>query len=257
MHSLLPDANRLCFGHIHFSPKYNYIYVDTPKVACSTIKYTLKCAEYDEARLEMNGSATRYGYSDFLMRIHDRRESPLLFPTTTEELEQFLSLSHLVFCFARNPFTRVLSAYIDKIEKNAARRALFTTNLGRQAQDQDQLLSFVEFLELVKQQPPESMDPHWRLQNLHIKGMHYDVVGAFEQFGNDFDRLLSSIDQKMATFFAKVDEHKTNASENISKYYSDKKAVQLALDIYEQDFVYFGYCDDIARATEPPRHQLA
>jgi hypothetical protein len=257
MHALLADANRLCFGHIHFSSKYNYIYVDTPKVACSTIKYTLNSAECGEARLEKNDSGSRYGYSDFLLRIHDRRDSPLLFPTTTEELAQFLSSSRLVFCFARNPFTRVLSAYIDKIEKNTERRALFTTNLGREAQDQDQPLSFVEFLELVNQQPLEAMDPHWRLQNLHIKGMHYDVVGAFEQFGNDFDRLLNSIDQKMVSFFAKVDEHKTNASENISRYYSDRKAVQLALDIYEQDFTYFGYCDDIARATEPPQHQLA
>ena len=49
----------LLFNHIHHSPHYGYVYVDTPKVACSTIKHALQCAECGEPSLSDNedGSA--------------------------------------------------------------------------------------------------------------------------------------------------------------------------------------------------------
>ena len=93
---------------INVSIKHRYVYIETPKVGCSTIKDTLQRMELDYPDLQR---------SDPEM-IHDRNYSPLLRPAQTWGLDRLLhSRDFFVFCFVRNPYTRLLSAYLDKIVK--------------------------------------------------------------------------------------------------------------------------------------------
>jgi hypothetical protein len=243
------------FGHVQYSPKYRYIYVDTPKVACSTIKHSLQRAEgegaYPGAR---PGAPHQYGYSESLMRIHDRRESPLLFPKDRHELARFAAWSRFAFCFVRNPFSRILSAYIDKIERHAERRALFQTQLLGEMEDPGRTLSFFEFLELVRRQDPKAMDPHWRPQHVHIScGVRYDFVGFFENFEEDFKTALLRIDSALLQHRVSIFEHRTGASKMLARYYEGNATARLVREIYAKDFESFGYDDDIRRAPEPPK----
>src|ERR1700722_16343751 len=115
-------SDMLLLGHVHYSSRYRYLYVDTPKVACSTIKYTLQCAELgQQATTRTNPIPARYGYSSSLLDIHDRRKSPLRWPGDAYELQEFVRTSRFAFCFVRNPFSRTLSAYLDKIAGDAER----------------------------------------------------------------------------------------------------------------------------------------
>jgi Sulfotransferase family len=250
------SSNILLLGHVHYSNRYRYLYVDTPKVASSTIKYTLHCAELGKQAITRNVVPARYGYSRFLLDIHDQRKSPLRWPGDAHELQQFLRTSRFTFCFVRNPFSRVLSAYLDKIIGNVERRNLFLDKLDGAGAHRHRDVSFVEFLELIHRQAPEVMDPHWRPQHLHLHGvMAYDFMGSFERFQDDFRAVLTAIDPTFPKRAATVDEHGSRASSagRILQYYADKRAVQLVSEIYAQDFALFGYSMVTDLVTNPPR----
>ena len=244
----------LILNHVHHSARYGYLYVDTPKVACSTIKHTLECAERGGQSLPSDtddGAPGRYGYSNMLLGIHDRQKSRLMHPRDPDQLPRLRESGCFVFCFVRNPYTRVLSAYLDKIAKSAERRALFREVLGKPG---DELMSFLEFLELVERQLPEAMDPHWRPQHVHLHGgrLTYDYIGSLEQFQQDFVRVLASVSPALMKYAVTVDEHRTNASALVRFYYADTRAVELVARIYKQDFEMFGYPTNIALSAEPP-----
>ena len=173
-------------------------------------------------------------------------------PQDRDQLEKFLKASRLVFCFVRNPFTRALSAYLDKILGPAERRALFLEKLGMPGTNN---LSFVEFLELVQRQMPEAMDPHWRPQHVHLhRVLAYDFIGSFERFQQDLHTVLTAVDPALLNYVVRVDEHRTDASSMalVRRHFADTRAVDLVSQIYERDFALFGYPTEIARSGSPP-----
>src|ERR1700730_11464410 len=113
----------------------------------------------------------------------------------------------------------------------------------------------MKFITLVEQQAPETMDPHWRPQYVHLsRRLNFDFVGVFERFEDDFRAVLTSINPMLQCANA-VQEHRTNASSPalIARYYSDSAAVRLVSEIYQQDFSLFEYPNEVSLATEPPR----
>ena len=89
----------------NFSLKYRYFYAETPKVGCSTIKGLLIQAEH--------GQVIQYPDMDY---IHHREFSPLLNAQQLVDTVAFLEDPGVTrFCFVRNPYTRLLSAWLDKI----------------------------------------------------------------------------------------------------------------------------------------------
>jgi Sulfotransferase family len=240
------DKFSLLMWHVHYSDKYRYVYVDTAKVACSTIKRTLSDAEQGFAdKSSEYSNINEYGYSDFLMNIHNRHRSLLRWPTNRNELKSFLTNSCLVFCFVRNPYTRVLSTYLDKFGENAERMRLFSKEIGIHVSENTHI-SFVDFLRRVALQNPASMNPHWRPQSFHLvdNAIDYDFIGRFENFANDFNDVLKKIGSGIGDFFSSVTEHKTRASELISDLYADPACVRLVREIYAEDFRRFGYSED-------------
>lgn len=251
------DQTPSLLWHVHYSEKFHFVYVDTPKVACSTIKHTLNNAERGEAQPPdlSRTSNNPFGYSDFLLEVHDRRRSLMKWPSSRYEFSEFIDKSRLTFCFVRNPYTRILSAYVDKIAKHRERRSEFLGELGICSPDLERPILFLEFLELVSAQPPGSMNPHWRVQAYHnmIDDIEYDYVGAFETFAYDLDKCLTTISPGLTRFTSTVDEHKTGAERLLSDAYRDPAAVRFVRSIYSEDFLRFRYSDDPGRATEPPR----
>ena len=252
----MPDLEQAPFllGHVYYSRKYNCMYVGTPKVASSTIKHTLQRAEAG-AETEGDGHSrdNPYGYSDFLLRIHDNTQNSLRVPNDWPQLQDFLCQSCLAFCFVRNPYTRILSAYIDKIRVNPARRSFFMRELGVANPDPDEIIGFVEFLKLIERQAPAEANAHWRQQRFHLVSdeIPFGFIGCFERFAADFADVCSRISPRLQGFIQTVDEHKTNAKNIMTQYYSQQKAVSLVRDIYHIDFDSFSYSDDIERFNEP------
>lgn len=138
---------------INISLKHKYVYVETAKVGCSTIKDTLQRMELDYPEL------IRDDFED----IHHRNKSPLLSPSQTCGLDRILNNSnYFVFCFIRNPYVRLLSVYLDKIVKGYPQKRFILTAMGEDPSNFSKEISFLEFVDVVCEQEVHQMNPHWK-----------------------------------------------------------------------------------------------
>lgn len=102
-----PTANDI-HRSIHWLPQAGLVYLSTPKVACSTIKTSLwKWAD------------SQVGTETFTGRPHRRGESP--FNKGIGQLARNIDavMASTFFAVARNPYSRILSAYLDKVGKKS------------------------------------------------------------------------------------------------------------------------------------------
>lgn len=218
---------------LNISLKHGYVYVETPKVGCSTIKLTLQ-------RLELQDEDFHH---EPLADAHKRQFSPLIGPAQVGDLPKFLSRSDITrFCFVRNPYARLLSCYLDKIAGNASQKGQILRQLGYDPYSLQIDISFEQFVSAVEAQPISVMDPHWRIQ--YYQTFHdtiaYDFVGRFEAFDADLRHIGRRISPDFDRYYKTEDRHRTAAAVNLESYYSD--ALQRRVySIYRKDFEAFAY----------------
>lgn len=90
---------------LHISLKFSYVFVQVSKAASSTIKYYLQTKEFE---------GTRFSVQD----VNNNYLSPLLSPfqLRDDQLYQILQSNQIRrVTFVRNPFSRLLSCYLDRI----------------------------------------------------------------------------------------------------------------------------------------------
>jgi hypothetical protein len=221
---------------VNVSQRFKYVYIETPKVACSTVKYHLQMIEFDEDERRI--------YRD----VHNRAFSPIRriseLGLTDDTLNDVMfGADYFHFMFVRNPYTRTLSCYLDKIVKGshdevAAKRKILEVPV-------DEEISFEDFLRAVQKQPINKMDIHWTPQTYLLgvsQGYRYDFIGRFENFDADLARALrrvrgyhkpfESIQKRQYVF--------TEANQKVLQYYTPE-AKKLVEELYADDFTYLGY----------------
>jgi hypothetical protein len=218
---------------VHWSPVRRYIFVENPKVACTSIKKVLQ-------RDALHGEEPQ-------TEVHDRRASPV--PRVLDNPGAFLEAVQdpeiFRFCFVRNPFSRSLSCYLDKMVQSDWERNRLAPMLGL---DPATVPSFEQFLEAVKNQPEIERDIHWATQTylLRPNRFRYSFIGRFEMFANQFQLVCQrlGIDCEAAAL-GLGRRHSTGAAELLDKYVTPA-ARQAILEIYDADFRNFGYGIDIS-----------
>ena len=227
------DANYL----VNCSRRLKFVYVETPKVACSTIKRVLQLLEVDrDATLVPDD-------------VHDREASPLLSPFDSSfDIDELFGgeAGYFVFAFVRNPFSRVLSAYLDKVINNAWEKARLLPGLGFSPEED---VDFRSFLEAVASLSEYDRDIHWKSQSYILQPgtVSYDFVGRFENFPAAFQAVVKKLSpgKEMPIQDNSVTHHKTNAKDKIAQYIGSVER-DLILSIYEDDFMRFCYSHDPA-----------
>lgn len=222
---------------IHIARRHQLVYLEVPKAGCSVVKAVLQHGE--------TGAPRPAGIS-----VHDREASPLGAPLRDGfGLDELFGPGSpwLTFTFVRNPFSRVLSCYLEKIAApRAGQRDLRVHNLGLPP---GQTLSFREFLERVAEQRPRRMDIHWTPQTRLIGWGRVPIgfVGRFETFQRDL-RTLMTVAGLVAPeeLLTERTGHTTNAGDRLAEHYADDRCVALVRDIYARDFDLLGYGHDVA-----------
>jgi hypothetical protein len=219
---------------INISMRYKYIFVETPKCCCSTIKLTLQ-------RLELGDLNFNRGNWE---EIHVRTYSPLLGPQQVGAFRSFLKeCGFLKFCFVRNPYTRLLSAYLDKIVPSEVCRSDILCALeGYRGTVSDRFVTFSEFVSVICDQPVEQMNMHWRPQYFVTMQdlLEYDFIGRFENFDGDFTRIGEMISGNFSDFILSEKRHATHADTLLEGYLTVNLKRQIYRK-YKQDFEHFGY----------------
>jgi Sulfotransferase family len=217
------------------SRRLPYIYVQNSKCASSTIRNTLWAAEH---ALGLTGPPGRpHNEAVSAPLVHD--------PRRWEQVER-----EFVFTVARNPFTRILSAYLDKIVAHRDPR-VWGTFAARHGLPEAPL-AFRDFLQLVADTPEDEMDQHWRPQSCGLAPtiVPYDFIGGVESLQADLAHILQRIfgaDVPIREFMP----HRTNSSRRVAEHYGAEE-IRLVRRIYAADFAQLGYSQDPAITARTP-----
>jgi len=225
--------------HTHISLVNKYVYVEVPKAGCGTMKATLGALE--GARLNAT-HAQRFQdkpHNGVKSGAHVR---PYQLPADLLE-EAFTSSAYSRFTVVRDPASRVLSGYLEKIRQGLRQSeeivAALTERTGNAIAAAD--VSFRDFLSVIDGQPSRDQDPHWRRQADHV-GLgiiNYNAVIHLENLDASWDQIaqLTRTPDLSESFYCKTATH---ASSKKDEYYDDATRA-LVRTIYARDYDELGY----------------
>jgi len=233
------------------------VYRVVPKCACSTIGQIMY---YSDHGVFFDGD------------IHDATEG--LHKWAIEASQPKIAANvqgHKSFAFTcvRNPYTRVLSSFFDKIcgiQRNGKR---YRGNLvplliqkygievgGPEGKDDfDQIKSFRRFLlfvrDTIRWRRPMDPDIHWSAMSGHIStfivnGGRYDRIFFTETFNDGMQDVLDAVDLPHTVDlpniprFNESEGHGPKRAHPVEDYFDDL-AMHLMLEIYKRDFELFKY----------------
>ncbi|MEB3340210.1 MAG: sulfotransferase family protein [Okeania sp.] len=241
-------SQKECNYHIHISEQNSYIYFEVPKVACTTVKSTLQ--ELEALTLGQNLPSKESSI------VHNKKLSLLRSPSDIG-IDNFLAMLNnnnvFKFCFVRNPYTRLLSVYLNKM---SWREGQFYKKIAEILDmSVSERITFKQFVMAIKNQSPLAMDPHWRVQTYQtFYGLvDYNFIGRFENLNQDLKVVLNRIENfsdqknKCAEAIEKLSfirgGKKTNADSKLRDFYGTQEIRDLVFSIYKEDFHNFDYSE--------------
>lgn len=229
----MADMRRLLAECMIANERFRYVYLNNPKVGCSSIKMALWMATTGQSQEQIPNP-------------HDLGSSP--FSATLPAA--FKAADYHVFTFVRNPFVRLVSAYLNKIVgKEAIVWDCFVEQSGAEfgfTSKSD--LTFDEFVSIISRCRPEALDPHWRPQYLNtlFPLVLPDFVGHLELMDAQLPAVLERIFGRGTRIETRFDPHRTAAQQDYLEYYRNPETLSAALSLYFLDFSYFQYSLDPA-----------
>lgn len=195
-------------SRILYQPINNIAYLHNPKVACSSIKSSL-----------LKG------------KVKNVHEAFLFPPYNNPHVD--------IFSVVRNPFSRVVSAYLDKI--GAGKDHYVWLPFCKQFDlNPEENLDFIDFLNILDSASPQELDHHFspQVENLLAEFITPKFIGFIED--------MKSVEDFLNLYGVKLETrapHKTKSKELAPKLLSEE-AIGLILKIYKDDFDRYGYSPD-------------
>jgi hypothetical protein len=156
-------------------PRRRFIYCPIAKVACTSLKLWMLSVAGDTPPRPFNEQVEVQRYS---LRNLGHRAA----------LQVLKDPDYFSFAFVRNPWSRVVSAYLNKFQSVniTSQPVLARLRRGRGRGKVQADATFREFIEFLSRGNPEKFDEHWRPQHLFLKDVHLDFLGRFEHLLRDF-----------------------------------------------------------------------
>ena len=203
------------FKNILYCEQFALTFISNPKVACSTIKNSL--------------------LGGFDGNVH--KEAEIRFCA-------FPSINSDFFCITRNPYSRALSCFKNKIGpgKEANPNAVWHPFCRRFNLDTQIQPTFERFLTYLSEDSnPETFDMHYRPQEVNLYHSHIkpSFTGRIE--------LFKDIKEYLAKHHVKIISRNTHGTGAMLNYKSEisKTEAFLIENIYSKDFEAYGYKKDL------------
>lgn len=251
--------SRLAYGS-YVCPTRQVLYLETPKAACSTMKWIL-------ADLKGKSPVMRPGVNEtsLAMSIHDRSQHPMANLTTVpfEIAQMALTSSEWTrFCVVRNPYARLFSAWAEKIRELSPRfRPIVQDILDWDPRSAECVsVSFSSFLHYLISSASKQVqnDAHFLpMSKLLLPDLiNYTHILRLEEFPDEFGAVIARIapEANAQTLLA---NHRVNTSlPLVWQDAYDKETAEAAREIAGDDFRVFGYDADSWRLQplEPLDH---
>lgn len=233
-------------NNTNISLRNRYAYFAVDKVANSSIKNALFSIEYAPVGKKP-------------VTLYDERSSPLLSPYQLPDdlvREVLNSGNFFRFSFVRNPYSRLLSCYLDRILTASSKpRRQLNAYMQRRREPIDNV-SFKQFIRNICEQQSIQQNSHWRVQadDILFDLVDFDFIGKFESLWSDMavasQRIWGEVRPEMANHGVNKSPQATNAGDKLRQYY-DRELAEMVADRYRRDFEAFGY--DTALESFPER----
>lgn len=208
----------------HFRFGYKYAFALIQKNASSTLNIMLNSYEIQKLWTNKDPQSLYYSFIHPLTFHHDRYER------LTDE-------TTFKFTIVRNPYVRILSAYLDKL--CTQRRGKFNLYLGFKEEEIIPFKTFLLTISTIKlHKLLNHFMPMWILCMYPV--IKYDYIARMENILDDLDFISKKLGIKYPTQSYTHRNHATNAINRVREYY-DSECIDLVKQIYQMDFDYFGY----------------
>lgn len=233
------------------------VYRVVPKCACSTIGQIMY---YSDHGTFFDGDIHDAKSGIHKWAIDDSQ--PLIEANVSQQ-------KSYAFTVVRNPYTRILSSFFDKIcgiQRNGKRYRgnlvpLLIQKYGIEVGDPstgfefDQIKSFRRFLlfvrDTIRWRRPMDPDIHWSAMSGHVStfirnGGEYNQIFWTENFGEGMQQVLDAIDTphpvdlEQIPRFNESEGHGPKRAHPVEDYFDDL-SMHLIYEIYHQDFKLFKY----------------
>ncbi|MEE9319342.1 MAG: sulfotransferase family 2 domain-containing protein [Granulosicoccus sp.] len=241
----LKELSRPCMSpnqlnyYANISPNHSYLYMENPKVASTSTLRVLQQFE-NRPRAEQMSDA------------HSRDDSPLPRLSSIPAKEQVHILTSpdiFRFTFVRNPYSRLLSAYLSKIEKPLRPKSEILAIIKgvdiTEINDLCEHVDFATFVDVVCSQSSINMNVHWKNQidQTLFGKIDYSIIGKFENLLGDMQFVCNEIFSG-ASYSMSQSENKTNSNSKILQYYTPDIADKVYQKFYD-DFHAFDYAQEL------------
>lgn len=227
------------------SKQYRLLYVATPKVACTTLKWWFASL----VGLSKDAfSVVESDESDPDLIIHDtfREVAPTVTGLEPEQLiEPLVSDAYFRFAVVRNPYARIFSAWQSKLllrEPLQSESFIHCEFFNRSIRDGADIAAAYEgFLEHLLELDVTHLDAHWKSQVdlLRPDIISYSKIARLE----DVDELTAALAAHVGTGFELPlrDRPRNESLIPYSRKFVTNRAVEIIKEIYAKDFELFRY----------------
>ncbi len=177
---------------------HHFVYCPVPKVICSNMrKAILKVAGLHEIHGHQNGKQTCKVHGN----IYRCAKKEYGFNTNADTALQILNDNrYFKFILVRNPWSRLVSAYLDKVVRSGHTEIKVVEKIIVQimaknnlSYDMNKTVTFRQFVEYETRKGDMQLNEHWRPQSCFVGGHKFDFIAKFENIQDDLKYINSKV----------------------------------------------------------------